>query len=94
VGKGAHGGPRIDNDEVGPPNHDAQLHVVEIPGPQVSRGPRALVVQGADDHVKAVPLEHLHVDGPPVDRGLPGFGAWSEVGQGGGSVRHEVIVAR
>jgi hypothetical protein len=67
---------------------------MEIPGPKVSSGPRALVVQSTDDHVKAVTLEHLHVDGPLMDRGLAGFGAWPEVGQGGGNVRHEVIVTR
>ena len=40
MGEGTHGGLRVDNDQIGPADHDAQLHAVQVSGPERTRWPR------------------------------------------------------
>src|SRR5580658_8827476 len=57
MGEGLHGGSRIDDDQIGAADHDGQLHAMEVSRSLLPAGPRAFVVQGADDDVIAVTLE-------------------------------------
>ena len=95
VGECPHVGRGVDNPHVGAPDHQAEVHEVEVAGAEVATGPRTLIVQGAHDGEVVAAVEHLHGDRAAVDGILAGARRRTEGGEGRrrGGVRHGVIVA-
>ena len=90
---GLHVGRGVDDHQVAPADHEGQLHEVQVPGTVRAAGPGPLVVQRPDHREVVATPEHLHGDGPAVDRVLVGAGCRAELGQGGRGLRHRPIVA-